>query len=198
LTGSASRESLPVTCISWSAASAYCGASGKRLPSEAEYEYLAGALRSDLFVWGTTNIGCAGATLCEHCADSVWGRNYDPGSFDVNSQCRPRGEYGGPLPAGNGRLDRLPLDGGEVLDLMGNVSEWTRDSWNRISEPCWVDRALLDDPSCQTPSTVDVDEDDERYTVKGSSWFNLPSPAANRLGASGLSVGIGFRCVRGG
>jgi formylglycine-generating enzyme required for sulfatase activity len=198
LAGAASRESLPVTCVSWSAASAYCGAQGKRLPSEAQYEYLASALRSELFVWGSADVGCVGSDRCDACADTVWGRGgFDQTIYGANWQCRASGDYGGPLPPGSGRLDRLTLDGGEVVDLMGNVAEWTRDSWNRISEGCWAGRTLLEDPSCETPSAVDMSEEGDLHTVKGQSWGGRPYPAANRRASAVGSSYLGFRCVRG-
>jgi formylglycine-generating enzyme len=198
LAGEASREAQPVNCVSWSAASAYCGAQGKRLPSEAEYEYLAGELRSELFVWGSKAVGCVGSERCESCADSVWGRGgFEQDAFGTNAQCRASGDYGGPLPGNSGRLDRLALDGGEVLDLMGNMSEWTRDTWNRIDEPCWADFAMLDNPSCQTPSPADG-SDGDLHTFKGQAWRSLPFPAASRGRVAGRGSWLGFRCVRGG
>lgn len=181
-----SRENLPVNCVSWAAADSFCRAQGKRLPSEAEYEYLAGALRSDLFVWGTDTPACG---------DSVWGR----GGFlqdGANDVCRVLPDLGGPQPAGQGKRDRLTLNGQEVLDLMGNVSEWTRDHWNRDTEPCWSGRTLLDNPVCDTPGTLDP-QTPERRTVKGQSWAGLVYPAAARgNGGMPMNSGRGFRCVR--
>jgi formylglycine-generating enzyme len=176
-----SRENQPLNCVSWHAANAFCGTRGKMLPSEAEYEYMATGLRSDPFVWGEEQAACG---------DSVWGRGgvgYD--------QCLTQGDPGGPLPPGSGRRDRLQLAEGEVLDLAGNVSEWTRDYWNRSNELCWVDQPLLHNPQCIAPSTLDGD----RRTIKGGPWIAYIPPASFRIGRppdSTLRPQTGFRCVR--
>jgi formylglycine-generating enzyme len=186
LVGAADRENLPVSCVSWSAANAYCAAQGKRLPSEAELEYLSGRLRSELFVWGQSDaVGCA---------DSVWGRA-GAGYFMSYDECRAPDDVGGPLPAGNGALDRLPLPEGEVVDLMGNVAEWTTDYWNRAGESCWAGHALLENPICDAPGALDSSDPPLR-TVKGTDWSVISVPAATRYGRIGWSAQRGFRCVR--
>lgn len=43
---------LPATFITWSAAAAYCESAGKRLPTEAEWEFAAGRGDSAEFPWG--------------------------------------------------------------------------------------------------------------------------------------------------
>jgi formylglycine-generating enzyme required for sulfatase activity len=188
LNGEHSRESLPVNCISWSAASAYCAAQGKSLPSEAEWEYLASGLRSNLFVWGSDVDSLS-------CSDGTWERAGAYVLLGGHGACF-EGERGGPLPPGSGKLDRLILGDREVVDLMANVNEWTRDLWNRDTEPCWSGRALLDNPECTAPSTVDPGEPDPLHTVKGSSWIGAVLPAASRRGAGGALPSRGFRCVR--
>lgn len=196
LKGDLSREELPLNCVSWQVAGQYCEAQGKRLPSEAELEYLGGALRSALFVWGQEPLGCSGSGVCQDCDDSVWGRaNGTPGAA-LTSPCGARDEFGAPLPPGSGKLDRLMLNGREVVDLMGNVSEWTRDFWNRNSEQCWSDRALLENPECQQPSAIDHGEEGHFHTVKGQGFARTIFPAATRSASDGLGYGLGFRCVR--
>jgi formylglycine-generating enzyme required for sulfatase activity len=105
-------------------------------------------------------------------------------------------------------LDRLTLTGGEVLDLIGNLDEWTRDHWNRTSEPCWAGQSLLVNPECAGLSI-----DGDYRTVKGGSWNTPPTPAAIRKGQPLHSPALaplagappkparersqtGFRCVR--
>ena len=195
-----SREQLALNCVSWSAASAYCTAHGKTLPSEAQFEYVSSGLRSELFLWGQD---------APKCADSVWGNGGVGAYLAYSDACRPKDAYGGPLAPGNGRLDRLALTGGEVLDLIGNLNEWTRDHWNRTSEPCWAGQSLLINPEC-TGLSIDGDY----RTVKGGSWNIQPTPAAIRKGqplhsppqlapsdsASSKPASertqTGFRCVR--
>jgi formylglycine-generating enzyme required for sulfatase activity len=48
----AGEANLPVTFVTWHAASAYCESVGKRLPTESEWEFAAGRGRSAEFPWG--------------------------------------------------------------------------------------------------------------------------------------------------
>lgn len=180
ITGADSREHLPVNCVTWELASAFCASQGKMLPSEAEFEYLASGLRSRKYLWGEDPPSCT---------DAVWGRHQTGAD-----QCVPPGSIGGALPPGSGERDRLDLDGRVVVDLVGNLNEWTRDFWNRLSEPCWADRPLLDNPQCAVPSVGQP----ELRTVKGFNFVGAVSPVAVRIGRSAAAQAMqrGFRCVR--
>jgi formylglycine-generating enzyme required for sulfatase activity len=211
-------DALPVTCISWVKATEYCNSLGGDLPTEAQFEFVAGGMRSQRHVWGTDD---------PTCADAVWGRDQTPEAL-----CRAAGTLGAPLPPGSGARDRLSVGGGVVVDLAGNVDEWVRDMWNRISEPCWTP-SLLRDPLCETPTVLDalpvvdagtvspssdsgvmcpaapdagdgggpMPSQDSLYVVKGSGW--LTATAANVRATRRFSQGpyrrgpgFGFRCAR--
>jgi len=103
------RETRPVTGVSWDDAYAYTNwlsaqtGAKYRLPSEAEWEYMARAGTSREYWWGR-DIGRENA----HC-------------FDCQSGLRPR------QPAKVGFFDANPFG---VHDTAGNVAEWVRDCWH--------------------------------------------------------------------
>lgn len=88
----AEREDFPINCLSYYVAFAYCASRGGRLPTEAEWEYLAsGGAQQRTYPWGedlpspdlasfgSTQIGAAGAHTAGHSrfgpldlAGSVW------------------------------------------------------------------------------------------------------------------------------
>jgi len=98
----------PINCIDFAQAEAYCAFAGKRLPTEAEWEYAARGTDERVYPWGNTNPTCL------------------MGNFGRNAgECasRPRGttevgafpEYASPF---------------GVLDMSGNVWEWVADAFD--------------------------------------------------------------------
>lgn len=180
-------EDMPVNCITQPKARAYCLAKGADLPSEAQFEYVAGALESRPFVWGSDD---------PTCDDAVWGRSGLGKLRVLWGNCRAATEDGGPRAPRSGARDRLELPTGTIFDLVGNVVEWTRDVWARSTEPCWA-FSLAKDPVCTTPSTVDR----EPYVTRGGSWaypgVALRSTFRQRVDGSSASGAFGgFRCAR--
>jgi len=178
------HEALPVNCITWTDARAYCLARGDDLPTEAQYEYALGGLRQDPFVWGSDPPTCDG---------TVFGDPFDP---EEPNACTPA--QSGPLavPSQGGRTqDRLQLDAGVVYDLAGNLQEWTLDAWQDYEGSCWSGAGISNDPQC--PGAPDA----YARSVRGGGWlFNglfLYSVSRGWATAGETSYNVvGFRCAR--
>jgi formylglycine-generating enzyme len=168
-------DELPVNCLSWQRAQAFCAKVGKRLPSEAEYEYAAGARTSRAFPWGGD---------LPACADAVHGGDRCPGA-------------NGPSVAGRGARDRVTLGAGEVVDLAGNLRELVADRFRRGDAPCWGDGVLVD-PVCER----DPPETQVARSVRGGSYRDEGTLLRAALRGFienerfAISELVGFRCAR--
>ena len=181
------HAALPLDCVDAIVAVAYCAALGKRLPTEAELEFVAsGRGEERSFVWGGDVPGCV---------DAVWGLGGAGAKFAYADECLPPGEIGGPLPPGSGVRDRLTLAGGELVDLAGNLSEWARDRWSRQDEAFWSRPGVFRDPLADFPST-----DGNEQTVRGGWWYigpvGLRAAIRQHHSIGFASDAIGFRCAR--
>lgn len=118
--GRKDRDDHPINCVDWSQAEDYCKAQGKRLPSEAEWEWAArsGAVRYK-YPWG---FELPDVQLC-------WS------GFQKRTSTCPVGAF----PKGG--------DSFGVQDLAGNVREWTATSVTGDRMHCggdWTDKGSDD------------------------------------------------------
>jgi sulfatase modifying factor 1 len=101
-----SKPALPITCVTWEAARAYCSFRSWRLPTEAEWEAAARGSEARRFPWGPERPSCD--------------RTVVGGSSHGGCGIR------GPLAVGSKSADRSWAG---VLDLGGNVREWTASNY---------------------------------------------------------------------
>jgi formylglycine-generating enzyme len=184
-------EDHPVVQVAAEDAEAYAAWAGKSLPTEAEWEYAA---------WG----GLADAEF-------AWGADLEPGGRHMANI------WQGPFPHANSAADGFvrtspvgsyPPNGFGLLDMIGNVWEWTTD-W-------YSDRHVVEPKtSCCAPrnprgASREASHDPTmpqilipRRVLKGGSHLCAESycrryrPAARHAQAIDSSTShIGFRCVR--
>jgi formylglycine-generating enzyme required for sulfatase activity len=142
-----------VNCISWTLARRYCQLRGGDLPSEAEYEYAASGLRGDPYVWGRDDPTCPGVATNQY---GYTGCPSTPSTW---------------LHPGVATRDRLVLTTGTVVDLSGNLTEWSRDAYQPPGGACWPS-GIVHDPVCETGPVID----DCRRIVAGQGWLAAPAP----------------------
>lgn len=181
--GRAPADSEPVGCMSWHDAKAYIAwlsrKAGKtyRLPSEAEWEYVARAGSSTRFPWGDdADDICKRVNLFDESGRRASALSY------VAAECDDG--YPFTAPAGSFAPNRFNLH-----DVIGNVWEWTED--------CYV---VPYPPGHADGSSVQVEGACERRSIRGGGWITTPSrqrPAfRGRDPADVVFVPFGFRVVR--
>jgi formylglycine-generating enzyme required for sulfatase activity len=152
-----------------------------RLPSEAEYEYVARASGKGSYWWGEGSPSKAVENLTGEGDSSPSKREWTT-SFKKYDD-----GHWGPAPAGALSDDDLVHPMG-VHDIAGNVSEWTEDCWHENYVQAPVDGSAWFNPGC------------ERRVVRGGYWASAPeqSRASVRIPVKADKYGpvIGFRIAR--
>ena len=167
------NDKLPMNCINWFEAYAFCIWDGGFLASEAEYVYAAaGGSEQRRFPWGKAPPGNGNQY-------AIWGCNYPDGSGTCDGTLRNIAPVG-TAKAGAGKWGHL--------DLVGNMIEWYLDYYAAsYANPC-TDCANLNSGSGRAPRDGYFGATDE--TLLQSSYRNNGFYPANRFPS------YGFRCAR--
>ena len=128
----AGKDNLPMNCIDWFEAEAFCVWDGGRLPTEAEWNYAAaGGTEQRIYPWGNTPLGPNAELAAYECYyDGIGGVGACTGVGNIAPV--------GSIPAGNGKWGHA--------DLAGNVSEWVED-WFVDPDPTPCDNCANLEPS---------------------------------------------------
>lgn len=177
--GADDRTRHPINCVSWSQAKNYCEALGHRLPTEAEWEFAARGPDTRSFPWGEAK---PEAQLLNACGSECreWHETVGLGSEVASPLYEVADGFSGTSPVGAFGLGATPEG---VLDLAGNVFEWTIDTAHEYGT-----------------ANADGAVESERHMVRGGAFnsTNLESIDPTYRFAmpnDTLSPAIGFRCA---
>ena len=174
------KDDYPVVQVCWDDAMAYARWAGKRLPSEAEWEYAArGGNERARYVWGD-----------ELRPDGKWQANIWQGRFPDRSD--PEDGFARTAP-----VRSFPANGYGLFDMSGNVWEWCAD-WYRPGYPAEPVRNPKGPPTSDDPDEPGMPKRVQRggSFLCNDQYCTRYLPAARGKGAvdSGASH-VGFRCA---
>ncbi len=181
------KGGYPVVQVAYEDAASYAKWAGKRLPTEAEWEFAArGGLSGKPYVWGD-----------EFRPGGKWMANTFQGQFPVK-------DTGEDHYVGISGAARFPANGYGLYDMAGNVWQWTSD-WYR---PDYYEQLATAGGVARNPKGPDTPYDpsepnERKKTHRGGSFLCTDQYCSRYMvgtrGKGEVSTGtnhLGFRCVK--
>jgi formylglycine-generating enzyme required for sulfatase activity/serine/threonine protein kinase len=177
------RPDHPINCVDWEQAAAYCRWKGERLPTEAEWEYVARGGDDRVHAWGNEPPSARRLNVCGSECLAAYQRN----AIQVHGRSMHDGNDGWETTAPVGSYPEGASPFG-ALDMAGNVWEWTADWYGAYAK-----RAETD-PRGPAAGTSRVS--------RGGGWATIDPNKARTADRAWLTpttrdVDLGFRCARG-
>lgn len=178
------KDNYPVVHVSWYDATAYAQWAGKRIPTEAEWEFAArGGNNAHIYPWGNSPVSPDKA-------------NYWQGKFPYNNTNED--QFKGLAP-----VKSFPANGFGLYDMAGNIWQWTADWYHAKYYEMLGNSIDPNNPSGPPTSFDPMDPLVAKKATRGGSFLCNDSYCAGyRASArmksspdSGMSH-LGFRCVK--
>ena len=180
------RMDHPVVNISWEDATAYAQWAGKRLPTEAEWEWASmGGLENAKYPWGNESVESAFTKA-----------NFWQGVFPFQNHTLDGFETSAPVKS-------FPANGYGLYDMAGNVWEWCTDKYDVRSYGINAQRGTVENPTGSNEYYDPREPYAPKHVIRGGSFLCNDSYCSGYRTARRMSSSrdsgfnhTGFRCAK--